>query len=124
MPVAPRPILPVFRSPTSVHEEPSKCSLYALGPGVPPTQKAAVAVAPCPAHACLAEFKSPVSVKDDPSYDSVLATAVVVYPAKTKPAGKVPAPLSPILLPVFKLQPDDQEPTPCPIFLNCPVDEW
>ena len=92
----------MFKSFTSVHEEPfqdSVSSLDVLGKGIaaPPKDNAAVCV-PAPAQLSLAVFKSPTSVQSVQSQISALALAVGFdsLPPQPKAAVEGPAEAVPI----------------------------
>ena len=91
-PEAPNPLLPVFKSATSVQAEPFQVSAIALL-GSPPTAIPAVVV-PVPVAECLSVFKPPTSVHVDPFHCStsdfngcspLAAIAAVDVPNPIKP---------------------------------------
>ena len=66
--------LALFKSPTSVHDEPSQVSVIARGAVVRPPASIALVVVPPPLALFLAVFKSPVSVQPLPFHISVKAS--------------------------------------------------
>ena len=71
----------LFKSFTSVHEDPFQDSHAAVSElAVPPAHTNAVAVPLPPDPSLLAVFKSLTSVQEVPSHDSVFPIFAVVYP--------------------------------------------
>mgnify|MGYP005823761749 CR=1 FL=1 len=65
----------VFRSATSVHDEPSQDSVAPVtGGAFPPKPKADVFEAPAPPRISLAVLRSATSVQEELSHDSVIVT--------------------------------------------------